>query len=87
MKIQPIGENVLIVPENIAEKTEGGFYIPESIDKPVLFGIIAGVGMDCPEELKEGQKIAYAKYSSNASEIGEYILINWHDIQGIIFEE
>jgi chaperonin GroES len=86
-RIQPIGENILLKPDKLQEKTESGLIIPESAEKPALFGIIEAVGIEAPEELKPGQKIAYAKYSASASEIGDFVLINWRDIVGIIHED
>ena len=81
MKIQPLGNTVLLRPEKIEEKTSTGFIMPESQDKPVLIGVVEGVGKLCDEDLKVGQKVAYAKFSG--SEIGEYILIGESDILGI----
>lgn len=84
MKIQPLGENILLKPEKLAEKTESGFVLPESTDKPALFGIVEGLGKEAPEELELGQRVAYAKYSG--SEVGEFILISHRDILGIVNE-
>jgi chaperonin GroES len=84
MKIKPLGENVLLRPEKPEEKTESGFVLPESADKPALFGIVEGCGKFVPEEIQVGQKVVYAKYSG--SEIGEFILINHKDILGIVNE-
>lgn len=82
MKIQPLGNIVLLKPEKSAEKTSSGFIMPETQDKPVLLGIVEGVGKQCDELLKIGQKVAYAKYSG--SEIGEFLLISESDILGIV---
>jgi len=85
MKIKPLNTVVLLRPEKVEEKTESGFIMPESQDKPVLVGVIEGVGKNCDEDLKVGQKVAYAKYTG--SEIGELYLINETDILGIIEAE
>jgi chaperonin GroES len=85
MKIQPLGNTVLLRPEKIEEKTESGFIMPESQDKPILIGTVEGVGKLCDKLLRKGQKVAYAKFSG--SEIGDYILIGEADILGIIEEE
>jgi len=85
MKIQPLGNTVLLRPEKLEEKTSSGFIMPENQDKPILIGTVEGVGKECDELLKKGLKVAYAKFSG--SEIGEYILIGEPDILGIIEEE
>jgi len=83
-KITPIGENVLLKPEKITEKTEGGFVIPEGSERPALYGTVEGIGGRV-EEIEEGQKVAYAKYHTGTA-VGEYLLINQADILGIIHE-
>ena len=81
MEIKPLGENVLIKPDTIEEKTETGFVLPKNTEKITLFGVVFGVGSRCEKEIKKGQKVIYARYSGN--EIGEYIIINQNDIIGI----
>lgn len=42
--MQPIGENVLVKPFFISGQTEGGLFIPESLERPSNKGIVVAVG-------------------------------------------
>ena len=85
MKIQPIGERVLIKPTKKEEKTSGGIYIPESAKDEKKEGIVQAVGAfkdGKPLPLSKGDRILYGGYSSDDFEIdGEkYIVLEYKDI-------
>ena len=85
MKIRPLGNNVLLKPEKLSEKTDSGFVMPESANKSALFGTVEGIGKEAEDTgLEIGQKVTYAQYSG--TEIGEYLLISCNDIMGIVYE-
>ncbi len=84
MKIQPIGERVLINP-TAEERTKGGIYIPESAKEGKKEGTVVAVGTfkDGKElPLKVGDHILYGGYSSDEFELeGEkYIILEFKDI-------
>jgi chaperonin GroES len=86
MKIKPLGNNVLLKPEKITEKTESGFVLPESADKTALFGTVEGIGKEAEDTgLEIGQRVTYSQYCG--TQIGEFLLIACSDIMGIIKEE
>ena len=84
MKIQPLGERVLLKPKK-EEKTAGGIYLPESAKDEKKQGIVVAVGTfkdgkDLP--LKNGDEVLYGGYSSEEFEIhGEkHLMVEFKDV-------
>ncbi|RLG12646.1 co-chaperone GroES [Candidatus Pacearchaeota archaeon] len=89
MKINPIGERVLIKPIKAEEKTAGGIYIPEEAKEEKKQAIVEEIGKtkdgkDLP--LKKGDKVLYGGYSSDEFEINgeKYLIIDFKDILAVI---
>ena len=85
MKIQPLGERVLIKPEQEKEKTEGGIYIPESAKEEKKRGEVVAAGTfengnDLP--VNKGDKVIYGGYSSEDFEMNgeKYIFVEYKDV-------
>lgn len=85
MKIQPMGERVLIKQNEKEEKTAGGIYIPDSAKEDRKEGEVVAVGQykdgkDLP--LKEGDKVLYGGYNSDNIELNgeKFIFIDFKDI-------
>ncbi|MBI2666320.1 co-chaperone GroES [Candidatus Woesearchaeota archaeon] len=84
MKIQPLGERVLLKPKK-EEKTAGGIYLPDSAKEEKKQGIVVAVGMfkDGKElPLKAGDEVLYGGYSSEEFEIhGEkHLMVEFKDV-------
>lgn len=92
--IQPIADRVVIRPLDVyKEQTRGGLYIPDTAKEKPQQGEIIAVGPGryekgarVPMELKEGQKVLYAKYSGAEVTIDdeEVILIKESDVLAIL---
>ena len=85
MKIEPIGERVLIEQVKKEEKTSGGIYIPEEAQKDRKEGMVVSVGTFKDGKslpLQKGDKIIYGGYSSEELELEgkKYILIEFKDV-------
>jgi chaperonin GroES len=85
MKFVPIGERVLIKPDQPLEKTKSGIYIPDSAQEKRKEGdvVAAGTykdGKDLP--LKSGDHILYGGYSSEKIEIDgeDFVFIEFKDV-------
>ncbi len=63
MKIQPLGDRVLIKPVEAEEKTSGGLYIPQNAQEKTQMGTVVAVGDDKEISVKKGQKVFYDKYA------------------------
>jgi chaperonin GroES len=94
IKIQPIGNRVLVKPDEIEEKTSGGLVLPPSASEEQRpeTGIVVKLGkgkIDGKEisfEVSVGDRIYFKKYSPDEILIDEdkYLLLNEEDILAIV---
>ena len=95
IKIQPLGEKILVKPSKIEEKTTGGLVIPPTSGdekRPETGEVIKlGLGKDkdgkaVTFDVKVGDKVYFKKYSPEEIEIGEekYLIVDIEDILAII---
>ena len=83
--ITPLGDRVVAVREQAAEKTASGLYLPDNAkEKPVLASIVA-TGKDV-KSLKNGDKILYKEYTTTEIKIDgvEYLIVKEEDILGTV---
>ncbi len=96
MKLQPLGDRVLIEPMEAEDKTEGGIYIPDTAKEKQQKGRIVAVGKGrvqedgklVPLEVKVDDKVIYGRYSGTEIKIqgSEFLILKEEDILGIIKE-
>ena len=93
MKIQPLGDRVVIRPLEEAEQMRGGLYIPDTAKEKPQQGEIIAVGPGrfekgdrVPRELMVGQKVLYGKYSGTEVTLddNEYLIIKEADVLAVI---
>jgi chaperonin GroES len=93
MKVQPLGDRVVIRPLEEAEQMRGGLYIPDTAKEKPQQGEIVAVGPGrfekgerVPMELKVGQKVLYGKYSGTEVTLDdeEYLIIKEADVLAVI---
>ena len=94
VKIQPLGDRVLLQPIEQKEQKKGGIIIPDTAkEKPqegkviaVGKGKIADDGKLLPMEVKEGDRILYGKYSGSEIKIDDedHLIMHQEDILGIL---
>jgi len=95
MKVQPLGDRVLVKPLEAESKTKGGIVLPDTAkEKPQEAEVVAvGKGKTLedgslkPLEVKVGDKVLYGKYSGNeiTTKDGEEMMImREEDILAII---
>lgn len=95
MKIQPLGDRVVVKPLEAEAKTKGGIVLPDTAKEKPQEGEIVAVGkgkvLDSGNvqalEVKVGDKVLYGKYSGNeiTTKDGEELLImREEDILAII---
>lgn len=83
--ITPLGDRVVAVREQAAEKTASGLYLPDNAkEKPVLAKVVAA-GKDA-KHVKVGDKIIYKEYSTTELKIDgtEYLVVKEEDILGTV---
>lgn len=94
IKIQPLGDRVIVKPLEQKEVKKSGIIIPETAKEKPQEGEIVAVGKGrttedgklVPMEVKTGDKILYGKYSGTEVKINdeEYLIMREEDILGII---
>ena len=87
MKIKPLSDRVLILRDELKEKTAGGLYIPETAQKKTQDGVVIAIGTSIEEiNVEVGDRIMYDKYAGTivSSEGIEYLLVKAIDILAIL---
>ena len=95
MKIIPLGDRVVIKPLEAEEKTKGGIVLPDTAKEKPQEGKIIAVGKGKvlengkiePLEVKEGDKVLYAKYSGTeitTKDGDEMLIMREEDILALI---
>ena len=95
MKIQPLGDRILVQPLEAEEKTKGGIVLPDTVKEKPQEGKVIAVGKGkigdngqlIPVELKVGDKILYGKYSGteiNNKEGEEYLIMREEDVFAVL---
>ena len=85
MKLNLLGNRILVIPVNAESKTAGGIIIPDTAKEKPLKGSIVAVGpgtKDEPMVLKENDVVLYGEYSGQEIEFEgiKYLLMNQSDI-------
>ncbi|HJS48070.1 MAG TPA: co-chaperone GroES [Gemmatimonadales bacterium] len=89
IRIQPLEDRVVILPDDETETMRGGLYIPDTAkEKPTQGEVIAvgpgrvEKGARVPMDLRVGDKVIYGKYSGTpfTTEGDEVIIIKASDV-------
>jgi chaperonin GroES len=73
IKLQPLGDRVVVQPSEEEEITKGGIILPDTAKEKPQRGVIIAVGpgkLDeegkrIPMEVKKGDKVIYSKYAGS----------------------
>ncbi len=89
LKITPLADRVLVLPEAAEEKTASGIIIPDTAKEKPQKGTIAAVGngkVDEPMTVKVGDIVLYGKYSGSELTVEgtEYLMMRESDILAIV---
>ena len=94
MKIQPLGDRILIKPLEAEGKTKGGIILPDTAKEKPQEGEVVAVGKGKllengklrSLEVKVGDKILYAKYSGTEIDLddGEHLIVREEDVLAVI---
>ncbi len=88
MKIKPLGERLLVLREEVEEKSSGGILLTHSNQEKPNQGEVKAIGDDVTT-VKVGNTIVFGRYSSSDTlEVdGEELLImELKDIKAVIYE-
>ncbi len=93
MKLQPLGDHVIVQALESEEKTASGIVIPDSAQAKPIQGKVIAVGTGryedgkkIPLEVKAGEKVIYSKYGGTDVKIDgeEYLILSERDILAIV---
>ena len=94
VKIQPLGDRVLVKPMEAKEVKKGGIIIPDTAKEKPQEGKVVAAGKGkvtedgkiLPMEVKSGDRILYGKYSGTEIKIDdeEHLIMHQDDILGIL---
>lgn len=68
VKIQPLGNRILVLPDEAMDKSKGGILLPDGAKEKPQRGRVVAVGLgtvDDPMKVEVGQSVLYAKYTGN----------------------
>jgi chaperonin GroES len=91
--IKPIGDRVVVRPQEAEEKTAGGLFIPDTAKEKPQKGVVVAVGPGKVENgtkvdmsVKEGDTVLYGKYAGTEITLGdeEVMIMRESDILGIV---
>ena len=94
VKIQPLGDRVLVKPVEKTETKRGGIIIPDTAKEKPQEGLVVATGKGkvtedgkvLPMDVKAGDKILYGKYSGSELKLEdqEFLIMHQDDILGIL---
>lgn len=91
--IKPLGDRVVVKPEEADEQTESGLYIPDTAQEKPQRGSVTAVGPGRVENgtqidmtVEEGDKVLYSKYAGTEITLDgqDYLIVRESDILGTI---
>jgi chaperonin GroES len=94
VKIQPLGDRVLVKPIEQKEMKRSGIIIPDTAKEKPQEGLVVACGKGkttedgkvLPMDVKAGDKILYGKYSGSELKLEdqEFLIMHQDDILGIL---
>lgn len=88
MKVKPLGERLLVLREEVEEKSTGGILLTHSHQERPNQGEVKAVGDDVTT-VKVGDTIVFGKYSGNETlqvDDDELIIMELKDVKAVIYE-
>ena len=94
VKLQPLGDRIVVERDVVEDVTAGGIYLPENAkDKPIRGTVVSvgdgrllGDGSRAPLQVKKGDKVLFTTYAPNEIKIGgeELLLMREEDVLAVI---
>lgn len=85
--IRPLGDNVLVEPQEAKKKTEQGIYLPESASgETPQEGKVVAIGDSEEIKVKKGQVVVFKRYGGTdiKSDDRKYVILKNEDILAVV---
>jgi chaperonin GroES len=94
VKMKPLGDKVVVQPTQREETTKSGIVLPDTAKEKPQEGLVVAVGSGrvteegdrVKPEVKEGDKVLYAKYAGTEVKLDdvEYLILSEKDILAVL---
>ncbi|QDV64274.1 MULTISPECIES: co-chaperone GroES [Crateriforma] len=94
VKLQPLGERIVVQREESEDVTAGGIVLPDSAKEKPARGVVIAVGTGkllddgsrSESQLKDGDRVLFSSYAGESVEVGdvEYLLMREDDVLAVI---
>ncbi|MDR1316170.1 MAG: co-chaperone GroES [Spirochaetales bacterium] len=87
MKLQPIGDRILLKVEAAETKTAGGLIIPDTAQEKTQTGKVIAVGDDKDAiKVKKGDRVMFDKYAGTSVKLDgdDHLIVKMQDIIAIV---
>ena len=95
-KIRPLGDRLVVEPQELESKTAGGILIPDTADKDKpMQGTVLAIGQGryvdgkmLPLQVKVGDKVLFGKYAGTNVKFSdkEFLVMREEDVMGVVEE-
>ena len=85
MKVTPLGDRLLVKPDDAAAEQQGGIYLPDSAQEKPQNGTVVAVGPDV-ENVKKGDRVLLPKFGGSEVTIDgvDHSIMREDDVLGIL---
>lgn len=94
IKLQPLGERIVVQREESEDVTAGGIVLPDSAKEKPARGVVIALGTGkllddgsrSDSQLKEGDRVLFSSYAGETVEVGddEFLLMREDDVLAVI---
>ena len=94
LALKPLADRVIVEPIEQEEMTASGIYVPETAKEKPQEGLVVAVGAGrllengerAPMEVKDGDRVVFAKYAGTEFKLGDtkYLILGEKDILAIL---
>ncbi|PKL23270.1 MAG: co-chaperone GroES [Spirochaetae bacterium HGW-Spirochaetae-3] len=87
MKVNPLGDRVLIKVQEGDTKTAGGIIIPQTAQEKTQTGVVIAIGTDTDViKVKKNDKVMYDKYAGTQIKIdgADHLIVKFSDVLAVI---
>jgi chaperonin GroES len=95
-KIRPLGDRLVVEPQELEAKTAGGILIPDTADKDKpMQGTVLAIGQGkyidgkmLPLQVKVGDRVLFGKYAGTNIKLEEreFLVMREEDVMGVVEE-